>query len=191
MKDFDVGPLPYFLYLILLVPVVIGFELGGFWTYLTPLYLFGLIGVLDLLVGRKNASNLEQKYTLISRMVPICWLPVQLGLIVWLLLVAKSGQYSIFELIGLTLSVGFVCGAVGIVCAHELIHRKHWLEHRIANVFMISVFYYHFCIEHVYGHHRKVGTFNDPATARLGESFYRFFLRLSTRKVLFIISYVW
>ena len=39
---------------------------------------------------------------------------------------------------------------------------------------MTSVTYPHFCVEHVEGHHRNVGTPADPATARLGESVYRF-----------------
>jgi alkane 1-monooxygenase len=32
----------------------------------------------------------------------------------------------------------------------------------------------HFRIAHVYGHHRRAATFEDPATARLGEGLYSF-----------------
>lgn len=61
--------------------------------------------------------------------------------------------------------------------AHELMHRDTWLERRLADLGMISVSYPHFCVEHVYGHHRNVGTREDPATARLGESLYAFLPR--------------
>ena len=34
-----------------------------------------------------------------------------------------------------------------------------------------------FAIEHVYGHHRRLATTADPATARRGEHFYAFVAR--------------
>jgi len=39
------------------------------------------------------------------------------------------------------------------------------------------VLYEHFSVEHVRGHHVRVGTLEDPATARFGESFARFYIR--------------
>ncbi len=35
----------------------------------------------------------------------------------------------------------------------------------------------HFTYEHLYGHHRRVATPEDPATAQKGISFYQFFPR--------------
>jgi len=35
----------------------------------------------------------------------------------------------------------------------------------------------HFRIAHVYGHHRRAATFEDPASARLGEGLYAFLVR--------------
>ena len=35
----------------------------------------------------------------------------------------------------------------------------------------------HFRIAHLHGHHRRAATFEDPASARLGESLYDFLLR--------------
>ena len=34
--------------------------------------------------------------------------------------------------------------------------------------------YMHFTYEHIYGHHRRVGTPEDPATSVLGQSLYEF-----------------
>jgi alkane 1-monooxygenase len=39
------------------------------------------------------------------------------------------------------------------------------------------VLYEHFYTEHIRGHHVRVGTGEDPATARFGESFNRFYVR--------------
>ena len=73
--------------------------------------------------------------------------------------------------------VGVNSGYSGIVVAHELIHRreKHW--RLLGRVLMGLVLYEHFTTEHVRGHHVRVGTPEDPATARFGESFVAFFRR--------------
>ena len=44
-------------------------------------------------------------------------------------------------------------------------------------LFLASVFYLHFSISHVYGHHRRAATVEDPASARLGEGLYQFLYR--------------
>jgi alkane 1-monooxygenase len=87
--------------------------------------------------------------------------------------------------------VGAIAGAAllnataGTVAGHELTHRTakpfdlflgRWMLAFTADT--------SFAIEHVYGHHVRIGTVSDPATARRGESFYQF-TRRST-----IFSYV-
>jgi alkane 1-monooxygenase len=42
---------------------------------------------------------------------------------------------------------------------------------------MLKNLYMHFTYEHLYGHHRKVATPEDPASAQKGISLYRFFPR--------------
>jgi alkane 1-monooxygenase len=75
------------------------------------------------------------------------------------------------------LSTGFSSGILGINSAHELIHRKeHWLQNLgIWNLFLVN--YSHFYVEHRLGHHVRVGTLEDPATARYNENLYHFIFR--------------
>jgi alkane 1-monooxygenase len=76
------------------------------------------------------------------------------------------------------ISTGFAGGILGITAAHELIHRERnkWLQNLgIWNLFIVG--YTHFFTEHRLVHHVKVGTAEDPATARYGESFYAFLFR--------------
>jgi alkane 1-monooxygenase len=47
----------------------------------------------------------------------------------------------------------------------------------MARLLLTPAFYIHFQIAHNQGHHLKVGTPEDPATARRDESIYAFFLR--------------
>jgi hypothetical protein len=44
--------LPFFIYFVVPAPILLGQQLGGGWTFLTPVGLFGVNGALDLLVGR-------------------------------------------------------------------------------------------------------------------------------------------
>ncbi|MGH0032345.1 MAG: alkane 1-monooxygenase [Myxococcota bacterium] len=72
-----------------------------------------------------------------------------------------------------------VGGASGfsIITAHELIHRKRKAEQWLGRLLLSTVLYEHFYTEHLRGHHVRVGTPADPATARFGESYEPFFRR--------------
>lgn len=87
---------------------------------------------------------------------------------------------SALELLGVTISLGITTGGMGITFAHELIHRPGRFERRMGEALLATVWYMHFAIEHVHGHHRHVGTPRDSATARVGEPSYAFVLRSVT-----------
>lgn len=76
------------------------------------------------------------------------------------------------------LAIGMVSGAIGMTAAHEMIHRQNKAWRALGIGVLVLVQYGHFRIEHIYGHHVHVGTEKDPATARRGEGFYRFFMRV-------------
>lgn len=75
------------------------------------------------------------------------------------------------------LVVGSSSGYSGIVVAHELIHRTSKPWQALGRLLLATVMYEHFFTEHVRGHHVRVGTEEDPATARFGESFNSFYTR--------------
>jgi alkane 1-monooxygenase len=75
------------------------------------------------------------------------------------------------------LLVGASSGYSGIVVAHELIHRRSETLQLVGRALLCTVMYEHFYTEHVRGHHVRVATPADPATARFGESFARFYFR--------------
>jgi alkane 1-monooxygenase len=56
-------------------------------------------------------------------------------------------------------------------------HKKDSLERWLSKVTLAQTFYGHFFIEHNRGHHVRVATPEDPASARFGESFYHFLPR--------------
>jgi alkane 1-monooxygenase len=91
-------------------------------------------------------------------------------------LVALHGFFTADTLVGFVL-VGINSGYSGLVVAHELIHRASSGMQQLGRLMLVSVLYEHFYTEHVRGHHARVGTGEDPATARFGEWPGAFFLR--------------
>jgi alkane 1-monooxygenase len=90
--------------------------------------------------------------------------------------VALHGFWRMDTLAGLLL-VGINSGYSAIVVAHELIHRAESHRHHLGRLLLCTVLYEHFATEHIRGHHSRVGTPEDPATARLGETAAAFFVR--------------
>ena len=66
---------------------------------------------------------------------------------------------------------------LGINTGHELGHKHNPVEQWLARLVLAVPAYGHFTVEHGRGHHRWVSTPEDHASARMGESIYRFALR--------------
>ncbi len=61
--------------------------------------------------------------------------------------------------------------------AHELVHKMNKAKVFLGKSLMAVILYSHFYLEHVYSHHKWVGTPLDAATARRGETLYQFIPR--------------
>lgn len=75
-----------------------------------------------------------------------------------------------------TFQWGYFCG-LNAIGGHELLHKKETYNKIIGTWSYTKFMYSHFLDEHLKGHHKAVGTREDPATARLNESVYSFMLR--------------
>ncbi len=153
----------------------------GWWLWTLPFVFYGIVPLLDWAIGedRVNApesavGRLDQdRYYLriVYAYIPSQYLSTILG--TWL---AVQGTLDLLSLIGLVVAVGMVNG-VGINTAHELGHKTNPLERWLAKITLAPVAYGHFFIEHNKGHHRNVATPEDPASSRMGESFWAFLPR--------------
>jgi alkane 1-monooxygenase len=177
------NPLPFCIIFLLPLSVLIGHLAGGAWNFLAIGLVFGLLPVLDFLVGQntKNPKEGEEgdlSETRAFRIITWACMPVQVLLVLWGAYVVTHDSLSLLELTGFVLSVGITSGALGINVSHELIHRvNNRLEPFLGRIMLATTCYLHWAIEHVRGHHRTVATPEDPATARRGESFYAFWPR--------------
>lgn len=84
---------------------------------------------------------------------------------------AQNSFLSLANLVGLRFLVGTSSGTSGIVLAHELCHRPEPRWQILGRMLLCTVCYEHFVITHKRGHHLNLGTPEDIATAKLGESF--------------------
>lgn len=159
---------------------VLGHHLGGGWNFLLPAIAFGLVPLFDHLIGLDTRNPPDQGAGDIWAYRVVTWLvvPVQLALTVWASWAIARPGLTWIERLGLVLSVGVSNGGLGITVAHELVHRvNNKLEPLLGGLLLTTVCYLHWGLEHVAGHHRNVATPRDPASARFGESFYRFWPR--------------
>jgi alkane 1-monooxygenase len=103
------------------------------------------------------------------------FVPLQLLILGAGLVVARQQDFA--TVCGLALAAGFITGAQGITYAHELGHSRSRGDRALAWLLMTSVSYPHFMVEHYRGHHVRAATWDDPASARRGESLWRFLPR--------------
>lgn len=102
--------------------------------------------------------------------VPLELLMIGMGL-------AASAHASWPTVLGVAYAVGFVTGAQGITFAHELGHSRHRVDRALGWILMAVVCYPQFMVEHYRGHHVRAATWDDPASARAGESLWAFLPR--------------
>lgn len=167
--------------------MVLGAFAGGVGFYALPILAFVVVPFADRRVGvsrwpsrealGKITPEKERGYDLAlltGAMTPL--VSVAFGLAV-----SAYWDLTTFEFAGLVFSVGIMSGYVGIVAAHELIHRSSAVHRVLAWILMSAALYSHFCVEHILGHHPRFATPDDHATARRGEMLYIFVPRSVVR----------
>ncbi|WP_306360655.1 alkane 1-monooxygenase [Nocardia sp. CC227C] len=151
-----------------------------FW-WIGPIIVLIVIPVLDWVVGEDGTNPRDEDYELLSndryyRWCTYLFLPIQLiGLIIACYMWAGD-ELSLTDKLGLAATLGFVSG-IGINAAHELGHRVEHLERWLSKMALAQSGYGHFFVEHNRGHHARVATPEDPASARMGESLWGFLPR--------------
>lgn len=160
------------------------------WWWIGPLLVYVLLPILDRFFGPDGQNPPDEVMEMLEndkyyRYCTYAYIPFQLASLVFACYLWSTGNLSwlgidgglgLISKIGLAFSVG-VMGGVGINTAHELGHKKDDLERWLSKITLAQTLYGHFYIEHNRGHHVRVSTPEDPASARFGESFWTFLPR--------------
>ena len=146
-----------------------------------PALVHGVIPALDRLIGEdttnppdsavKDLENDKYYGRVVKAFIPAQYAVTLLG--AWL---ASRKSTPALDYVGLTLSVGAMNG-IAINTAHELGHKHDKTERLLAMAALAPTGYTHFAVEHNFGHHKRVATPEDPASSRMGESFWKFLPR--------------
>src|SRR5947209_18520329 len=182
--------------LFVMLPIVWGLNRFGWHAaaqvplWIGPILLYILLPILDLRFGPDGQNPPDEVMERLENdkyyrygtyvYVPFQYLSVVLGAYLftasdlhWL---GFDGGLGWVGKIGVALSVG-VLGGVGINTAHEMGHKKDSLERWLSKITLAQTAYGHFYIEHNRGHHVRVATPEDPASARFGDTLWEFLPR--------------
>lgn len=154
-----------------------GAATGGWPLWLGFLWMAALSPVADTLIARgfgdaKPGTHFRGTDT-VSVLLALAHFAL-LGAALW----AFSGEWlDVPQRIALFLGAGMFFGQVSNSNAHELIHRHSRTLFRLGAAVYVSLLFGHHISAHRLVHHVHVATDADPNSARLGESFWRFFPR--------------
>ena len=107
--------------------LIIGLYFKDYWLFLTPIYLFVFIPVLELLLNEEHSNYSESEVSSRAVSTFFDWLlylnlPIVYALLIWSLFEVSNYPFETYEFVGLVLSLGMVLGGNGINVAHELGH---------------------------------------------------------------------
>jgi len=177
----------------------LGIALGGAWMWLGFGVIYGVMIVGDEFLG-DDYSEPDYRHPAILNGLLYLALPVLGFMCVVMAWMAGTGDFlglgasaqarlgiDLFagraattpvHWLGAVLSAGISFAAIGTNIGHELTHRTTDRSAMLAGRWLLALTLdAEFSIEHVYGHHRRLATAQDPASARRGEQFYGFLVR--------------
>ena len=159
----------------------VSFYFGGYFSFFTLGYAFILIPSLELILNEtdRKYSEDEKEDRLKNFLFDIMLylnLPIVFILLSYGLNKLIVNSYETYEVIGLIFSLGILLATNAINVAHELGHRKNVLDKTLSKLLFLPCLYMHFYLEHNLGHHKNVGTQEDPATARYNQNLFHFWI---------------
>jgi len=155
--------------------LLIGAAEGGVWIVLALAYLTAFAFLLDQIVAVVTPNAPEGAEFPLADGLSAFLALAHFGLLaagIWA--VSGASGLSGWERVVAFFGFGLFFGQVSNSNAHELIHRPARLLNRLGTWVYISLLFGHHSSAHPRIHHRHVATPDDPNSAQLGESYYRF-----------------
>ncbi len=169
----------YFFVYLLPISVYFSFNTVGIWTFLPIMLFFVLVPLLELFI-KPDTANMDEKTAYDEKNKSIYdWIlytavPVQIGFLIYFLFIIQQTPFGTVEFFGRVLSMGLMCGVLGINVGHELGHRLNRREQLLGEILLLTSLDTHFLPYHNAGHHRNVATPEDAATAAKNELLFTF-----------------
>jgi alkane 1-monooxygenase len=178
-----VKTLKYLSPIIVYVLAFIALTFSGWLTLAAVGYAYLFLPLLELII-HPDENNLDEAEAEIAKAdkfydyLLYFFVALQFVALVYFLFVMKNSQeLAWWEVTARIATMGLLCGSFGINVGHELGHRINKFEQALAKAALLTSLYMHFKIEHNKGHHKRVATPQDPASARYNEPIYYFYVR--------------
>ena len=178
------------LYWMILIPTFVSF--GSIWLYfaldqnpivtlIPALFFYFFTPLMDLIMGEDPHNPPEEVVSAMAadnyyRFIAHSMVYVAIALYLAFVIFVGTQDLPWWAILALIIGVGSNSGGV-MVMTHELGHKANKFDRLGAKIGNMIMGYGHFKIEHNKGHHTWVATPEDPASSRMGESFYAFMVR--------------
>jgi alkane 1-monooxygenase len=172
-------------YSLSLIPPVLtaaGNMAGGWLTGLNAFFSLIVLALLERLLPEDTDNRTDQN-DFFPDLLLYLHVGMQMICMMTFFYALQNHVLNVFQFGLMILSTGMNSGASAIVIAHELIHRKNRWHRRAGKLLLLTAGNIYFYVNHLIIHHKWVGTHRDPATARYGESLYRFFFRTTWEQI--------
>ena len=161
------------------------------WVFMPLVVHFIIAPVLDWLIGEDRNNPPEEVIVQLDqdpyyRRLTYIVVPLHFITLIGVAWYITTQPLSWWAFIILAAVTGMTAG-LAINTGHELGHKNSKLEKMLAKIVLSIPAYGHFTIEHNRGHHKYVATFKDPASARMGESIYKF----ASREIPGVLKSAW
>lgn len=150
--------------------------------FLLPFFLnYAVTPLLDWLIGEDENNPpaeivMQLERDRYYRVLTYITVPLHFVTIIGCAVYAGTQELSWWAFVLLAANAGLT-GGLAINTAHELGHKNTRLEKWLSKIVLAVPAYGHYTVEHNRGHHMSVSTPADSASARMGETIYRFALR--------------
>lgn len=143
--------------------------------WLTPVVLYGLLPLVDALIGRDTrdpSPRHRDPYT--DTLIPLGAALTYFAVLAWALrtVTLYPDAFGPLALAGWVVSLANIGGVIAINVSHELIHRRTAWQRNLGGLMLAAVWYGCFKLEHPRWHHVNVATPRDPSSAPRGSTVY-------------------
>jgi alkane 1-monooxygenase len=162
-----------------LLAIWLHFKTGNELWFLLPLVVNYVVAPLvDWAIGEDNNNPPEEVVMQLDqdpyyRRLTFAVVPLHFMTLIVCVWYATAQPLSWWGFVLLAVIAGMTAG-LAINTGHELGHKNSKFEKSLARIVLAVAAYGHFSVEHNRGHHKDVSTPSDPASARMGESIYKF-----------------
>lgn len=174
----------YTYFLVFTLPLIVFFSIqqDGLYSFTALFVFFVALPLLELNIS-PNTTNFDRATSRIEKNKTVydialyLAVPVHYFVLFYFLNTIETSSFLSLGYFGKITAMGLCCGVMGLNVGHELGHRNHRFVQFLGELLLLSSLDSHFLPYHNAGHHYKVATPEDPATARKNESVYAFWFR--------------